>query len=72
MLLTIHPYRDYHFNMRTNKDAIKQMSLYIPRALAERVKQNAQKNRRSFNQQIVWLVEQTLAIHTNEKEYPNG
>ena len=40
---------------------IKRMSLYIPLELADKVQQSAKIHRRSFNQELLWLAENSIA-----------
>jgi hypothetical protein len=62
ILLTNHPYYDNTNNMSVHKNDIKRASLYMPRAIAAKVQEYAKRHRRSFNQEIIWLVEQSLTI----------
>jgi hypothetical protein len=36
------------------------MSVYFPHGLLERVRRSAKQHKRSFNQEVLWLVEQML------------
>lgn len=38
----------------------QKMSVYFPLDTLERVRESAKKHRRSFNQEVLWLLEQTL------------
>jgi len=38
----------------------QKMSVYFPFELLERVRQSAKEHRRSFNQEALWLMEQSL------------
>jgi len=42
------------------KQAIQKMSVYFPIALLERVRESAKFHRRSFNQEVLWLIEESL------------
>ena len=42
------------------KQAQQKMSLYVPLPLLERVRESAKRHRRSFNQEVLWLIEQSL------------
>ena len=42
------------------KQAIQKMSVYFPIALLERVRTSAKLHRRSFNQEVLWLIEESL------------
>ena len=42
------------------KQAIQKMSVYFPLTLLERVREHAKLHRRSFNQEVLWLIEQSL------------
>ena len=66
MLLTTRPYYDDNDNMTIHKRDVKRASLYIPLALATKMQESAKKHRRSFNQEILWLVEQSLAMPTDK------
>ena len=44
---------------------IKRISSYIPVDLHERIQESANKNRRSFNQELLWLAEKSLE-HQNK------
>ncbi len=51
----------YHNSMSTeNKETQQKMSIYFPLDLLERVRQAAQRQKRSFNKEVLWLVEQGL------------
>lgn len=39
---------------------IKRTSVYIPEDLNKRIQDSANKNRRSFNQELLWLAERGL------------
>ncbi len=43
-----------------NKAAQQKMSIYFPLDLLARVRQEAQRHKRSFNKEVLWLVEQAL------------
>lgn len=49
----------YHTPMKEKQEPQK-MSLYVPLPLLERIRESARKHRRSFNQEVLWLVEQSL------------
>ena len=42
------------------KQAIQKMSVYFPMALLEKVRESAKLHRRSFNQEVLWLIEESL------------
>jgi hypothetical protein len=42
------------------KQDIQKMSVYFPIALLERVRESAKLHRRSFNQEVLWLIEESL------------
>ena len=42
------------------KQAIQKMSVYFPLSLLERVRESAKLHRRSFNQEVLWLIEESL------------
>ncbi len=42
------------------KQAIQKMSVYFPIAILERVRESAKLHRRSFNQEVLWLIEESL------------
>jgi len=56
--------------MKTHED-IKRTSVYIPLQLVAKVQQSAKIHRRSFNQELLWLVEQGLSSQ-NEKLQTEG
>jgi hypothetical protein len=43
-----------------NKETHQKMSIYFSLDLLERVRQSARANKRSFNKEVQWLVEQGL------------
>ncbi len=43
-----------------NKETQQKMSIYFPRDLLERIRTSARHNKRSFNKEVLWLVEQAL------------
>lgn len=43
------------------------MSIYFPLDLLERVRKSARANKRSFNKEVQWLVEQGLERHEKGK-----
>ena len=43
-----------------NKETQQKMSIYFPLDLLERVREIAQRQKRSFNKEVLWLVEQGL------------
>ena len=47
-------------------ETTKRTSLYIPLELAAKVQQSAKIHRRSFNQDLLWLAENSIA--TNEEK----
>ena len=47
--------------MKQYKD-VKRMSIYFPPDLLTKVEQSAMLHRRSFNQQVLWHVEHSIAI----------
>jgi len=42
------------------KEPLQKMSVYFPPELLERVRRAAQKHKRSFNKETLWLIEQAL------------
>lgn len=51
----------YHTSMSTeNKEKQQKMSIYFPLDLLTRVRQAAALHKRSFNKEVLWLVEQAL------------
>lgn len=51
----------YHTSMSTeNKEKQQKMSIYFPLDLLMRVRQAAAGHKRSFNKEVLWLVEQAL------------
>ncbi len=49
------------------KQAIQKMSVYFPLVLLERVRESAKLHRRSFNQEVLWLIEQSLDWKEEQK-----
>ena len=49
------------------KQAIQKMSVYFPIALLERVRESAKLHRRSFNQEVLWLSEESLKQKGEQK-----
>ncbi len=43
-----------------NKATQQKMSIYFPHDLLARVRKAAQRHKRSFNKEVLWLVEQAL------------
>ena len=50
-----------------NKETQQKMSIYFPLDLLERVRKSARVNKRSFNKEVQWLVEQGLERHEEGK-----
>jgi len=50
----------YNNAMETH-ETIKRTSVYIPLELADKVQQSAKIHRRSFNQELLWLAENSIA-----------
>ncbi len=48
-------------------ETIQRMTVYFPSSLLEKVYESATLHKRSFNKQVLWLVEQQLALAGNEK-----
>jgi hypothetical protein len=53
--------------METNNKKVQKMSVYFPLELLERVRQSAKEQKRSFNMQTLWLIEQGLQ-HEQKRE----
>ncbi len=49
-------------------DETESFTIRLPRTLKEYLRKRAQTNRRSLNQEIVWLIEWALAHLTTESE----
>ena len=49
------------------KEAQQKMSIYFPLELLVRVRASAQHHKRSFNKEVVWLVEQALESARSDK-----
>ena len=43
-----------------NENKVQRMSIYFPLDLLARVRDAAQRHKRSFNKEVLWLVEQAL------------
>jgi predicted HicB family RNase H-like nuclease len=43
------------------QEPLKKTTVYVPRSVHERVQVAARKHRRSFNSELIWLLEQALA-----------
>ena len=52
-------------------ETIQRMTVYFPSNLLDKVHDSAEAHKRSFNKQVLWLVEQSLAGH-NEKLQTEG
>jgi hypothetical protein len=52
--------------------AIKKTHVYLPTALYAQVQALAQRERRSVNSQIVWLLEQAMAAKAKEQPDATG
>jgi hypothetical protein len=52
--------------LNTN-EPIHRMTVYFPSSLLEKVYDSADLHKRSFNKQVLWIVEQHLALAGNEK-----
>jgi len=46
--------------MEHKSKELQKMSVYFPLVLLERVRESARIHRRSFNQEVLWLLEQSL------------
>ncbi len=51
-----------------NKEAQQKMSIYFPLDLLARVRKAAQQHKRSFNKEVLWLVEQALEHAQKDKQ----
>jgi predicted HicB family RNase H-like nuclease len=45
---------------RVYDEEIVAFSIRLPRSLKEEIQERAQENRRSMNQEIVWMLQQTM------------
>jgi hypothetical protein len=50
-----------------NKETQQKMSIYFPLDLLARVRKAAQRQKRSFNKEVLWLVEQALENAQKDK-----
>jgi hypothetical protein len=48
--------------MRKHNEPMKALSFSIPLALADKIDDSAQHNRRSFTQEVVWRLEQSVKV----------
>ncbi len=46
----------------------QKMSVYFPLDLLERVRESAKEHRRSFNQEVLWLIERSLEQQKGENQ----
>jgi hypothetical protein len=53
-----------------NKGTQQKMSIYFPLDLLERVRKAADLHKRSFNKEVLWLVEQSLERQEKGKHKP--
>jgi hypothetical protein len=44
----------------TDREEVVAFSIRLPRPLSDKIRQRAKQNRRSLNQEIIWLLEQAL------------
>jgi len=49
------------------RQAVQKMSVYFPLTLLERVRESARLHRRSFNQEVLWLIEESLKRKGEQK-----
>lgn len=47
-------------NKGTTKQKIQKMSIYFPPNLLEAVRKQAQEDKRSFNAEVLWILQQYL------------
>ncbi len=67
-MLDIPPISHYNNSMSTeNKEAQQKMSIYFPLDLLARVRASARHHKRSFNKEVLWLVEQALEPARSDK-----
>jgi hypothetical protein len=50
----------------------QKMSIYFPLALLEQVRRSAKQHKRSFNQEVLWMVEQMLLRLEGESKTEQG
>jgi hypothetical protein len=66
--LDIAPLSCYHTAMSTEKKETHQkMSIYFLLDLLEHVRMSAQRQKRLFNKEVLWLVEQSLERQEKDK-----
>jgi len=56
--------------MKQETTTIKKKTLYLPADIDERLRRSAKRNRRSFNGELVWALQQYLEYL--EQEQDNG
>jgi hypothetical protein len=54
----------YNTSMKQNEN-VQPMTIYFPPDLLSRVRESAKTHRRSFNQETLWLLEQSLDQQTD-------
>jgi predicted HicB family RNase H-like nuclease len=54
------------------QEPVKKTTVYVPRSLHERVQVAARKHLRSFNSELVWLLEQALAEVEGQEAKPDA
>lgn len=57
--------------MKQQKKDPQPMTVYFPLPLLERVRESAKDHRRSFNQEVLWLIEESLK-QKGEQERDKG
>jgi hypothetical protein len=50
-------------NKRATKQQTQKMSIYFPLELLEAVRKAAQEEKRSFNAEVLWILQQHLEKH---------
>jgi hypothetical protein len=55
-------------NKDTTKQQIQKMSIYFPLDVLEAVRKKAQEDKRSFNAEVLWIIQQYLEQQEQQKK----
>jgi hypothetical protein len=55
-------------NKSTTKQQIQKMSIYFPLDVLEAVRDAAKKDKRSFNAEVLWIIQQYLEQQEQQKK----
>ncbi|OLD63509.1 MAG: hypothetical protein AUF65_02090 [Chloroflexi bacterium 13_1_20CM_50_12] len=58
--------------MKHKFEDTKRASVYFPLSLLTKLQESAREHRRSFNQEVMWRLEQSLATSENDNKVAAG